>query len=288
MDSQTTNSSNKNEFSHYHKSAENMEKISEFFTDFFRIHIFKAFLYFLLMPEFITDYSANAIGVTAAYIISQIILALIASYKETYMNKTGLSNIAISIMMLIDILSTIIHRGSIISICTIIAIADEIIAHKKTFELRKLKKLKGYPLFSELLDNPAYVFTNPNPNANISTSMPANLNIINCLYSKSTAQNSVKITDITAIEPEKVSLEEMTAEKPAENKTFSIPFSADTPMEARILGNATVDYSIFNIQTEEMSGITDGSNRSVSLSEIDYTDNRHKIINISKNKNNNS
>lgn len=286
MDSQTTNSS-KDEFSHYHKSAENMEKISEFFNDFFRIHIFKAFLYFLLMPEFITDYSANAIGITAAYIISQIILALIASYKETYMNKTGLSNIAISIMMLTDILSTIIHRGSIISICTIMAIADEIIAHKKTYELRKLKKLKGYPLFSELLDNPSYVFAVPNLNANTNTSIPANSNAVSCLYSKSMAQDSVKIPDIAAAEPEKISLEEMTSEKPAENRIFSIPFSADTPMEARILGNATVDYSIFNIQTEEMSVIPDGINRSASLSEIDYTDNRHKIINISKNKNNN-
>lgn len=296
MNSQTTNStSNKNEFSHYHESAEKMEKISSFFNKFFLANVLKAFAYFILMPGFIHNYTLGSIDITIAYIVSQIALSFASSYKEIYMNKTKLSHILIALMTLIDALSIAVFNDYITLLVSVAGIITEIAAQVKMSGLKKLKNLKGYPLFNELLDNPAYVFTAiPNLNVNlgsisINTPPPAisSINTGYYHYSKGSVQNSVKIPDIQTVEPEKVSLEEMTVEKPAEGKISNIPFPADTPMEARILGNATLDYSIFNIQTEEISVIADGIKQYADLSEIDYTDNRHKIINISKNKNNN-
>lgn len=278
MNSQNMNNSNNPDCSHYTESAENMGKISDFFTGFFWIHISKAFLYFLFMPEFISSYSLSAIDITVAYIISQVILTIIASYKEIYINKTRLSNIAISLMILIDAVSTIIHSGSMISICTITAIINEIVALKKTFDLRKLKQLKGYPLFSELLDNPKYIppcNKIPNPVINsISLNLPqSNASHISVKIPHNKSHVSMQIPVMNNPESEKILVEDMLSEKSVKNNLFEIPLPADTPMEARLLGNATLDYKEFqrnNLQVEELS--------------YDKSAENHKKINLSKDK----
>jgi hypothetical protein len=321
MNSQNiNNSNNSHDFLHYAESADKMEKISDFFNSFFWIHIAKAILYFLFMPEFISDYSSGAIDIIVAYIVSQIALTFTASYKEIYMNKTKLSNIAIAIMTLIDLISTIALKDYdyIVSIVPIIAIINEIVAQIKTLDLRKLKPLKGYPLFSELLDNPKYIPpTQLNQNINITsislnTSPFVNANQHNTSHisikiphrhNKNSSHISVKIPPLNMPEPEKISVEDMSAEKSVKNNLFEIPPSADTPMEARLLGNATLDYSEFqmhNLKVEEINfnhTKTNVSENSMPLkssytekysllnfSENKPPDKKHKTINLSKNK----
>ena len=272
-----TNSVNSSQFSHYSESAEKMRLINRFFNNFVIFNVIKNVICLMAMPANLSSYSSDSIAEYSVKLAVSIILSVIMSYRDLYedranQKKSRLCFLATTFFIINELNLLLSSSHDFLSILMIIAALSAI---SKYSELDKLSRLKGYPLFSESLDNPQY--TAAAAAANISPAIMNGTNVSsgNIPYSAPppsvsplTVKNhvSVKLDDIKMPE-----LSDMTAEIPSEKLYAKIPDARDIPAEARMLGNAAIEYS-----AEKLSDI--------AVSPIDYKK-PEKKINLSKERN---
>lgn len=274
---------NSSQFSHYAESAGKMHSIHHFFNNFVILNAIKTLIYFTTMPANLSEYSSHSISEYSARLTVNIVLSIIMSYRDLYENranqkKSRLCFLAAAFFIMNEltlVFSSSTNLNDILSIGMVIAACS---ALKKYNELDKLCKLKGYPLFSESLDNPQYTAASA-----VSSIPPAIMNAANVKVKSVPAAPppvtvnplpvknhvSVRLDGIKAPE-----ISDMTEDEVPKRKCCAeIPDARDIPAEARLLGNAAIEYS-----AERLSDI--------AVSPIDYTEHKtKKKINLSKERN---
>lgn len=273
-----TNQVNSSQFSHYSESAEKMHSINHFFDNFVKFNVIKNVICLMATPAHLSSYSPDSLAEYLVKLAVSIILSVIMSYRDLYENrasqkKSRLCFLAAAFFIINELNLVLSSQYNFFSILMTITAVSAI---SKYSELDKLSRLKGYPLFSEKLDNPQYTAVSAASNI-----PPAIMNRINVpagntpcsapppAFSPLTVKShvSVKLDDIKMPE-----LSDMRAEIPPE-KLYAeiIPDARDIPAEARMLGNAAIEYS-----AEKLSEIT--------VSPIEYKKPENKI-NLSKERN---
>ena len=273
-----TNQANSSQFSHYSESAEKMRSINRFFNNFVTFNVIKNVLCLMAMPANLSSYSPDSLAEYLVKLAVSIILSVIMSYRDLYedrasQKKSRLCFLAAAFFIINELNLVLSSQYNFFSILMTITALSAI---SKYSELDKLSRLKGYPLFSEVLDNPQYTAASAASNippaimnsTNVSagnTASSATPPAVSPLTVKSHV--SVKLDDIKIPE-----LSDMKAEIPPE-KLYAeiIPDARDIPAEARMLGNAAIEYS-----AEKLSD--------TALSPIDYKKPKKKI-NLSKERN---
>lgn len=299
MNSQSITNSNGDEFSHYAKSVEKMENGSKFFDFFFKVNLIKVLIYFLSMSANLYEYSVSSISLYLLFLVIETILSVFIPYKDNYIKKSSWKkSLSATIMLIIADIILLIQSGffqdrislSFLSLIVMISTAISGTAIKKLFIIKKLSKLKGYPHFSEILDNPNFIFKNQinsNPKFSSINIPPLQNANINYHYNKQTSMSvpsisipknnikphiSVKIPDMKIPELVAVNNNDISYIIP-ETEKLTIPVASDTPLEARLLGNATIDYKNMRFATAELQILDDN---------ISEKKEKHKKINLSK------
>ncbi len=255
---------NQNDFDHYAESAEEMNKISKFFDKFFIFNIIKNFLNFLFIPATLNLYTIDEISIHLLFILSGIILSLFMSYKQNYLKNPRKCRLCAELFIILETLSVIFKSGfnlsiieSLLNLFSYISIGLAGKSIKKYLNLEKLSSLKGYPFFNELLDNPNYV-----PPLNIPVSPQKS--IISVTIPSVKSHISVKIPDL---QPEPVIVPIIAEPVKKFSEDIMIIPSYDTPAEARILGNATVDYREY-VKLNDLYDNQQQSRKKINLSKI--------------------
>ncbi len=253
---------NQNDFDHYTESAEEMNKISKFFDRFFIFNIIKNAVNFLFIPTILNLYTINEISLHLLFIISGIILSLFMSYKQNYLKNPRKCKLCAELFIILETLSVIFKFGfnlsiieSLLNILSYISIGLAGKSIKKYLNLEKLSNLKGYPFFNELLDNPNYV-------APLNIPVSPQKSIVSVTIPPIKSHVSVKIPDL---QPEPI-IAPMTAEPIQKfSQDIMIMPSYDTPAEARILGNATMDYTEY-VKLNDLYDNQQQSRKKINLS----------------------
>lgn len=274
-----------NEFAHYPKSQEKMNNIKNYFDKYFVGNLIKTAVYFTALPAFISNYSASSIGISLLLMAVEAVSLLLSSYKECYQKKPELSKVGLAGMILSDIgffLLKAPYFSSVIHYITVVSVIASFKAYRDIKQLEVLKTLKGYPLFSEMIDNPNYIPPNlpfnmmPKGVLKALNAPSANKSKIPVIL-KTASMDSLQLHGNISDNPEDISADnspkihyenDLPLNLSAADETI-IPPAWCTPSESRLIGNANIN-SHYDM-TEEMT-----------VSHINDDVKNKKTINLSK------
>ncbi len=242
---------NSNDFDHYPASLDKMNKIHKFFNNFFIFNTIKDIANLLWTAANINLYTVETIDLYAFFVLLNTAIPFFTMYEKNYI-KTPMKCFKATFGFILSELLILFLKPEL-SIFSIITLILSALALSKYLKIDELSKLKGFPIFSELLDNPQVYQIKKAPA--ISTPIPSIVSIpIPSIISN--PHISVKLP-----EPEPLDIER----RFSKNEESILILPQDIPPEARLLGNATMDFKK-QIQVEDMFTPKQKNKKKINLS----------------------